>query len=209
MNKRTNIVIADEQEMIRDSLYKNLSANENYNIQSNANDGYSAIKECQNFSADILIIGNTIKRPDCFTVIDKTRKINPDIRVVAISEDSSTTAAFSLFSAGAIAVVSRSANIVDFLNAVRSAELGYACLPSDCIVEFTAMRRNRTRTGNIYGLSPRELEVMQACADGANTKEVAHQLSISIRTVEAHRNAIYRKTECKSVEDIKAMASRI
>ncbi len=201
-----NIVIADAQEMIRDSLHKNLSTNQQYNINSEASDGYGAIRNCQNLSANILVIGQSIARPDCLKVIEKVKTIDPEIGVVVIADDSNTTVAFALFSAGAIAVVPRNANLVDFLNAVRSAELGYACVPGNCIAEFTALRRNATRTGNMYGLSPREMEVVQACSTGANTKEVAHQLSISVRTVEAHRNAIYRKTDCRSVEDIINMA---
>ncbi len=209
MNKSMSIVIADVQEMIRDSLHKNLSQFDHYNISSDASDGYTALRNCQNLSADILVIGQSFVRPNCLKVIEKAKQNNPAIGVVVISDDSNTATAFTFFSAGAIAVVPRNAKVVDLINAVRSAELGYACVSGECIAEFTALRRNVTRTGNMYGLSPREMEVVQACASGASTKEVAHQLAISVRTVEAHRNAIYRKTDCQNVEDIMNMAQTL
>lgn len=204
-----SVVIADPHEMVRYGLHKNLSDNCDYSIDSDASDGYTAIKKCRMNSASIIILGESIARPDCMKVIESVKSANQHTHIIIISDSDDTGKAFQLFSAGVIAVVPRNANVADFLNAVRSAELGYACLPEAFIKTFTAMRRNTTRTGNIYGLSPREMEVVHACGTGANTKEVAHRLAISVRTVEAHRNAIYRKTNCKSLDDIVDLGRQI
>ena len=44
--------------------------------------------------------------------------------------------------------------------------------------------------------------MLEACAAGRKTKEVAESLSISVRTVETHRNSIYRKTSCRNIGEL-------
>ena len=42
--------------------------------------------------------------------------------------------------------------------------------------------------------------MLKASVDGAKSKEVAERLAIGVRTVETHRNAIYRMTDCRSLD---------
>jgi len=200
------IVVADSHEIIREGLANKLSSECGYDVVGQAADGYATIKACKTLSPNILVMGLCLTRPNGLEVFEKVRKSNPDIAIVVMSQECYASEAFTLISAGAMAFIPRDARVIDLINAVRSAELGYACVPKDYIGEFASLRRNMTRTGNIYGLSPRELEVVEACATGAKTKEVADRLSISVRTVETHRNAIYRKTECRNIDDLADIA---
>jgi len=209
METRTRIVVADSHEIVREGLANKLELECGYDIVGQAADGYATIKACRMLSPDILVLGLSIMRPSGLDTFAKIRVINSDIKVVAMASDASATDAFTVLAEGALAFVPRDARVVDLLNAVRSAELGYACVPDEYIRQFTNLRRNVTRTGNIYGLSPRELEVVEACAGGAKTKEVAELLSISVRTVETHRNSIYRKTDCRNMRELSVIVERL
>ncbi|RZF58189.1 response regulator transcription factor [Sphingobacterium corticibacterium] len=55
-------------------------------------------------------------------------------------------------------------------------------------------------------LSAREIEVVQLVAQGKTTTEIAHQLCISPETVATHRKKITRKTKCKNVVELIALA---
>ena len=48
-------------------------------------------------------------------------------------------------------------------------------------------------------VSPRQAQILQAIADGSTTKQVARDLSISIKTVHNHLNAIYRRLDTQSL----------
>ncbi|WP_373635615.1 helix-turn-helix transcriptional regulator [Yoonia sp. SS1-5] len=90
----------------------------------------------------------------------------------------------------------------DFANAVTAAQYGYAYLPLELMREFVKSRKHLTRTGNIFGLSPREVEILEATISGMSTKNVAETLNISVRTVETHRNSIYKKTSCRDHKEL-------
>lgn len=51
-------------------------------------------------------------------------------------------------------------------------------------------------------LSEREIEIIQLCVDGLSAKEIADKLNISNRTVEHHKERIFKKTGCKSVMEL-------
>jgi DNA-binding CsgD family transcriptional regulator len=51
-------------------------------------------------------------------------------------------------------------------------------------------------------LTPREMEVATALAEGLSNKLVAHRLGISVRTAEMHRARILRKLSLRSVAEI-------
>ena len=57
-------------------------------------------------------------------------------------------------------------------------------------------------------LSPREREVVQLLAEGRSSKEVAAKLSVSVKTVEAHRSNVMRKLNLHSVAQIVRYAIR-
>ena len=65
--------------------------------------------------------------------------------------------------------------------------------------------------GNEYGLSGREVEVLQLVARGLRNKEIAEELSLSPHTVERHLENIYGKMDAKGRADavIRAVESGV
>ena len=57
-------------------------------------------------------------------------------------------------------------------------------------------------------LSPREREIVQLIAEANSSKEVAGQLGVSVKTVEAHRSNIMRKLNFHSVSEVVRYAIR-
>lgn len=58
-------------------------------------------------------------------------------------------------------------------------------------------------------LSERQVEILQAIADGATTKQVARQLNITQKTVHNHLNAIYRRLDTQSLTHAVLSAVRL
>ncbi len=66
------------------------------------------------------------------------------------------------------------------------------------IIEETSPRPSSNRRWQWDSLTPRELEVAQLAAQGKRNSEIAHDLHISIRTVETHLANIYVKLKVRS-----------
>ncbi len=199
---KARLVIADSHEIVREGIAARLEGTCPVEVIGQAGDGYSTIKVCRQYTPDILLMDLSLTRPAGIETLGKLRATLPDMRIVVLSSDAKVADAFSVLGLGAIGFMPKQAKGADFVNAIRAAIAGYTCMPSEYLAEFVTLRRNVSRTGNSYGLSPRELEVLEACASGQRTKEVAERFNISVRTVETHRNAIYRKTDCHDLQEL-------
>lgn len=58
-------------------------------------------------------------------------------------------------------------------------------------------------------LSPKEMEILALIAGGHTTKEIAHKLFISTRTVETHRNNMMKKLEVKNTPELINKAAQL
>lgn len=203
------VIVADSHELLRQGIENLLRTEVGAEIVGSANDGYSVLKQCRSLSPDLLVMDLGLTRPSGPDVIRRLKQSSPELKIIVSSASLDESEAFLAFSLGVCALIPRQGTARHFVSAFNSALLGYTCVPSDYYKEFINIRKNNVRTGNVYGLSARELEVLHACASGSKNSEVAEQLQISVRTVETHRYSIYKKTECKGVEDLIKIASHL
>lgn len=111
----------------------------------------------------------------------------------------------------AVAVDAMKLGAVDFLKKPVSAEvLNRALAPAWPALE-QSVETNRTRDAaqqRIAKLTPRETDIMAALLRGQANKVVAHQLGISVRTVEMHRAHIMAKLEVRSLAEAALLAGQ-
>ena len=150
----------------------------------------------------------SISRPNGRELLIKVRSSCPETKVIVLCSEMKIANAFYCLSNGAVAFMPKQASGSDFVNATAAAIRGYSYMPEEFIYEFLATRKHLTRSGNMFGLSPRELEIVDSCMQGRSTKDIAEACNISVRTVETHKNNIYRKTSCSSMADLSAIFSR-
>jgi DNA-binding NarL/FixJ family response regulator len=68
--------------------------------------------------------------------------------------------------------------------------------------------KEMTKKGPDERLTPREREVLQLVAEGRTNREIAHELSISVKTVEHHRANLMGKLELYSAAELTQYAIR-
>ena len=104
-----------------------------------------------------------------------------------------------------IAVKAMMAGAVDFLEKPFEHEILTACVRR--ALEFNATKSSVLDQANkakeiLDSLTEREKSVLDILVQGESSKIVAHELGISIRTVEVHRANIMRKTRARSLSDL-------
>jgi len=105
--------------------------------------------------------------------------------------------------AGAAGVVHKSAHLEEVVEALRRLGRGEALLSLEEAVEllrFAGSRREEAYEARrtIEKLTPREIEVLQALAEGLDSQQIADRLSISLRTERNHTSNILSKLELHS-----------
>ncbi len=203
------VVVADNHEIVREAVSQRISESCSVEVVAQTADGYSAIRACRQLKPDILLMDLSICNPNGMDTLTRLRESFPDLKLIVVSSDTSVANAFLALSRGAIAFMSKAAKGADYVNAVNAAINGYTYVPVDVLEKFVKSRRNLSRNGNLFGLSSREIEILEASVAGLSTKEVATNLNISVRTVETHRHSIYRKTDCRDIEGLSRLMEAV
>ena len=116
--------------------------------------------------------------------------------------------------AGARAILPRSAERDQIVVAIKAVTTGLAILPRELLPTLLngASLADRSLDGNDSGharLTPRELEVLTAMADGASNKAIARRLGISYHTAKFHVAAILAKLDADSRTEAVTRAAQL
>ena len=136
------------------------------------------------------------------------------VALVVLLDGTDSEDAVHALSAGARAVLDRSAGRNEIIAAVKAVTAGLVVVPPDLLATlfneapfaddlFKANGAGRAR------LTRRELEVLAAMADGASNKAIARRLGISFHTAKFHVAAILAKLDADSRTEAVAKAAQL
>ncbi len=130
--------------------------------------------------------------------------------VVLLDGSDDEASSLEALAAGAQAILPRKAGRDEILAAIKAVTNGLAVLPSELLPTLLdgAELVNGNETGHAR-LTPRELEVLAAMADGASNKAIARRLGISFHTAKFHVAAILAKLDADSRTEAVTRAAQL
>jgi two-component system response regulator NreC len=167
--------------------------------------GRAALNKACETQPDVTIIEIRMPEASGINVIEHFLRTCPSTRILVLTEYDNPAYALSALAAGALGYMSKRAAISDLLTAIRSVYGGrYFVDPglvSPLLQDF--LRKRTTRPSAAVGtfrslLSPREREVLILLAQGYTNRQIAHQINLSVKTVETYRARIVDKLELHS-----------
>jgi len=173
-----------------------LNADKRYQVVGEAEDGIQALAFIEKNRPALAILDVALPKMNGIDVVRSVVSRNISTKCIMLTMHEEPEIALSALHAGAKGYILKG-NTFDDLNTAVTAVLENKMFMSPEIaaaVEQTTVRRadqDATLTG-------REHEILMLIAQGQANKEIADKLSISIRTVEAHRSRIMRKTGMRS-----------
>lgn len=199
-----NVVLADDHKVIRKGICALLESERGITVLGEADDGIEAVRVVEAMNPDVLVVDITMPGLDGLSVARKVRKQMPETQVVVLSMHAHESYVLEALRNGALGYVLKDADVADLLQAIRKAAAGQRFL-SHALAEraIEAYADARGVSSDLYqSLSVREQEVMQLTAEGYTAAQVAERLSISRRTVEAHRANLMRKLGLSRLADV-------
>jgi DNA-binding NarL/FixJ family response regulator len=126
----------------------------------------------------------------------RIRAEHPDVGVVVLSQHADETYAFELLRDGAegraYLLKERVGDLGQLLHALRETIAGRSAI-DPLIVEALVARRSRLHSSGLGELTPRELDVLRAMAEGRSNAGIAERLVLSESAVEKHITSIFAK----------------
>lgn len=131
-------------------------------------------------------------------LVDDLRALDPDTKVLVLTASSDRTRLARAVEAGASGILNKMADMDDILDALRRLAAGEQLMPPAEVLEMVRIsvrQRERDRGARLAleRLTARELEVLQALAEGLGDKEIAARLHVSAKTVRAHLTNMLNK----------------
>lgn len=126
------------------------------------------------------------------------RATYPEVGVVVLSQHSEEAYAFELFKHGtaglAYLLKERLGDLDELTRSLREVAAGRSVI-DPAVVEALVARRARERSSLLRHLTPREMDVLRAMAEGKRNSAIGVELSLSGSAIEKHVNAIFTKLD--------------
>jgi len=203
-SKPIRVLIVDDHQLMVEGLKSLLEDEEDIAFVAGANSMAETLNFLQNNEIDVILMD--INMPDA-SGIETTEKVKagfPDIKVVALTMHEDIAVITKMIKAGASGYILKRTNMNEVVEAIRVVYNNGRYLSNvtqKIIMDNlgTAARQDELMEDSKPILSTRELEVLNLIAREHSNAQIAEQLFISERTVEAHRRNIFIKTETKSI----------
>jgi DNA-binding NarL/FixJ family response regulator len=206
----TRILIADDHPIVRSGLRKLLDAKPDLEVVAEAEDGAEAVEKALAEDVHLAILDVSMPRLTGIQAAAELHKRKPEVRLLMLSMYDSEQFLFEALKAGASGYVLKSSADEDIVEACRRTMRGESFLYPSAITSL--VRDYVDRAGkdaeHFDVLTPRELEVLKMIAEAHTSKEIAQALSISIKTVERHRQNILEKLRMRDRVELTRYAIR-
>ncbi len=197
------ILIVDDHAVVRAGLRLLLSADPELEIVGEAGDGAEALRLARDLAPDVVLMD--ISMPD-MNGIEATRRIKvlcPGVAVLALTMHEDDQYFFEMLAAGASGYVPKRAAPNDLISAIHAVKHGGVFLfPSVArllVRDYLQRVEDEGEAGRPFdALTDREREVLTCIAQGQSNQEIAEALSISIKTVNRHRENIMARLNLHS-----------
>jgi two-component system response regulator NreC len=199
------IVIVDDHAIIRSGLVALLAKEPDFEIVGQAASGMDAIKLAEGTRFDVLLLDLSMPGISGTKTAEELLRRRPKLAIVVLTMHADEHYLRELFRIGVRAYVLKRSTDNDLINAIRAAYRGEHYVdPSmaGLLISPYVGRATGKKYGRLALLTAREVEVCQLLAHGYTNPEVSERLSISVRTVEAHRNNIMTKLGLESRADL-------
>ncbi len=205
------VLLVDDHAIIREGLRSLLEKQPDMEVVADTDDGRRAIELVRELSPDVVIMDVTMPR---MGGIEATRQITgefPSVKVIALSIHSRRPFIADMLQAGAAGYILKECLFDELVEAIHAVSEGGRYLSpriTDVIVNDYVKRLSSEDASPLRSLTGREREVLQLVAEGKSTKEIALELHVSTKTIEANRRQIMEKLGMHSVADLTKYAVR-
>lgn len=180
-------------------------------VVGEAADGHEVVAAARTLQPEVIIMD--IAMPG-LNGIEATRQIvgeNPAIRVVALSMYADRRFVTQILRAGALGYVLKEAAFEELARAIQTVVSGKPYLSpavAGFVVEEFVQQVSPAPAKSLALLTSREQEILKLLAEGMRAREIAQELSIGQKTVEAHRQNLMNKLDMHSIAELTRFAIR-
>lgn len=198
------VLLADDHATVRYGLKLMIDAEPDMKVVGEADDGAEAIRQVRDLSPDVIVMDISMPGMNGLAATRALKKMLPQSVIITLTRHTDEAYLQELLRAGASGYVLKRSAPTELLHAIRRTAAGGQYLDSTLTARATAGLIGEQRDGRrgTARLTEREAAVLRLIASGYSNKEIAAQLDLSVKTIEAHKANAMRKLDLTGRIDI-------
>jgi len=193
-NMISKVLIIDDHLLVREGLMRVLNREKDLKVCGEAGNAAEALKCLAELQPDLAIVDISLEGSNGLDLAKQMRKLAPKLLILVLSMHKELIHAERALRAGAQGYVMKGENKETLLQAIRHILQGHIYVSkavSDRMLQTMSSAEDPTHT--LRALTDREFEVFRLVGQGYGTRQIAEELTISIKTAESHRERIREK----------------
>lgn len=212
-----NVLLVEDHELYRMGLSMLLGNADGINLLAEASDGLDGVKKARELTPNVILMDIGLPNMDGIEATQRIKDFLPETKILIFTSRDSEHDIFESFKAGADGYIMKGASPEQTINAIKAVNEGVGWIdPAIAKIVFSNLQRPSANSAvsneikkdkNIYGLTDRELDVLELMVEGLSNPQIADKLVITRATAKAHVHSILQKlcAETRTQATVRAM----
>ena len=209
-----NLLLVDDHSLIRAGVRALVLDIPGYAVIGEANDGSQLLEMVEQLVPDIVLLDISMKETSGLQALQQLRRVRPQSKVLILSMHTDPALIMQALESGAHGYLLKDTTATELehaLEALRNNERYLSPAIAHTVINQALTRntqKNQPETAESHNLTARQLEILRLIVRGKSTREIAHGLGLSIKTVETHRSQIMKRLQIYDVAGLVLFAVR-
>lgn len=201
--EKIKLFLVDDHKMIREGLKTFLAEQEDFEIVAEAENGIDCLSQLEAIKPNVVLTDLNMPKMDGLELTKNIKEKYPDIKVIALTMMGESQHIKQMLSDGAMGYLLKDCSEEELIKAIKNVyNNGTYYSPEVTNIILNNIRKIKPIVSKVVTdmpLTDREKEVLYLILKEKSNKEIADDLFVSVRTVDAHKRNLLDKTGSKNV----------
>lgn len=211
VKEKIKIMMAEDHNSARQAYVSMLEEEENFVVTGHAENGLELLKLIERNVPEIVITDLDMPVMNGSQLIEILKERYPEVKPIVLSMHDEDVYISQLILRGARAYLPKSCSLVEIIQTVNKVHEDGFCFGkrvSKLVVNGTIADNRLKHSLNDFSLTEREVDVLKLLCEEKSNIQIAEKLNITTKTVDFHRQSIYKKTQTSSIVGLVKYAIR-